>query len=127
MKAQFQDENFEDLSQEKFISNIPVKNDIEEDDVADEVNIDQYETHIKIQKEKRLHNHHFHFHGGNRTCCSAHRRHDPYCHIGSKIRSFENFAHQPQFNNIQVYYFLKKYIYTFFYLKTILNEKDFFG
>lgn len=126
MNTQLEDENFENMGEKKNDSDI-VKNEIEEDDASDEVNIEQYETNIKIKKEKKLHDHHFHFHGGNRTCCSAHRRHDPYCHIESKVRSFENFAHQPQHNNIQVNYLKKNICFFFFNLKTILRKKDFFG
>ena len=28
-------------------------------------------------------------------CCSAHRKHDPWYYVESKVKSFENFGHQP--------------------------------
>lgn len=95
---------FEDQSSEKFINELPIRTDLEDDDAGDEVNIDQYEAKQSDKKSATHHDHHheFHFHGGNRICCSAHRKHDPYHHVGSKVRSFENFGYNPTHSGIQV-------------------------
>ncbi|CAF0743450.1 unnamed protein product [Brachionus calyciflorus] len=105
LDLQEEKENFEDQSNEKFISQIPIRTDVENDEVddaEDEVNIEQYERVIKQMSPQKKHDHHFHFHGGNRICCSAHRKHDPYYHIESKIKSFENFGYYPHHSNLNI-------------------------
>ena len=56
-----------------------------------------FSLRLKILNEKK-----FFFLFLFKKCCSAHRRHDPYNHIVSKVKSFENFSHEPLHPAFQV-------------------------
>lgn len=107
LKARVSDENFEEASNEAFVNPPPISLDF--DDTGDDVNIEQHEARIHKQSEIEReiehhlkHHNHLPFMHGGRICCSAHRKHDPYFNIESKVKSFENFDFHPSIPNFHV-------------------------